>query len=87
MSINLEKENKHLDAIAVLYAEDIQSFAETNFGRELTDVELNRVSMGFWEDDMVFDLIHQVYGRLIEEAFNEIDNDWTATDQHFKNEP
>ncbi|MCX7146458.1 MAG: hypothetical protein NT042_09705 [Sulfuritalea sp.] len=46
--------------------EELQSFAENNFGRELTDVELNRISE-CWDDmEKVCDVRKPINGGLQE---------------------
>jgi len=60
--------------------EEIQSFAEANFERELTDIELNRIKTCFWDNENARDLLCQSFIALIEDAMNEDKNDWKAID-------
>lgn len=69
--------------VGVIYESDIQSFAEANFGRELTDIELNRVAQGMWDDNTASWNLMNVYHAAIEYALKEAD--WSTTDSHYLN--
>lgn len=69
--------------IGLIYESEIQSFAEANFGRELTDIELNRVAQGIWDDGAAYSSLMDVYHSAIEYALKEAD--WSATDSHYLN--
>lgn len=61
----------------------IQSDAEANFGRELTDVELNRVREGYFDNDDVFFAINDIIRAAIEDALDDKNNAWGDIDKEF----
>jgi len=66
----------------VAFGEDeIQSFAEGNFGRKLTDVELNRITEAWFEDDKVMDARMELLSSVIEMVTDK-KSDWSAIDKH-----
>ena len=76
----LEEENLINTAIT---EHEIQSYAENNFGRELTDVELNRIARCWYEIEGAYaaqiDLIREaIVGAMNNEggSWNKIDKDY-----------
>ena len=65
--------------------DDIQSFAESNFGRELTDTELNRISKYWWDNDDIFCEKMDLMSAAIKMATDENIN-WSSVDKEFINE-
>lgn len=74
------------EQIIYLITEDmIQTAASANCGRELTDKELKRLRIAFFDSDTFFD---QVYSALIEvarEVMDESNTDWSSVDEDYKN--
>lgn len=54
----------------VFVKEEIQSFAEANFGRELTEEELNKFEDYIWDNDMVFSAKIELLAEAIEAVIN-----------------
>lgn len=63
--------------------EEIQSFAEANFERELTEIELNRIKKHWYEDGAAFGAKTELLGSVIEMAMNTKDYNWTRTDKDY----
>lgn len=63
--------------------EEIQSFAETNFGRELTDIELNRIKEAWWDSEKVSFIRLDVLHAVIQEAMDTKNSDWSGIDNDF----
>ncbi len=63
--------------------EEIQSFAEANYDRELTDIELNRMSDYIWDDDNVSWARMELMARAIEAVKNTKDNQWKLVDDDY----
>ena len=66
--------------------EEIQSFAEANYGRELTEVELYRLKEYWWECEEAFWPRTEFMANCIENAMDNKDNDWSAVDKDFEEE-
>lgn len=64
--------------------DDIQERAETNIGRELTDVELNRIKQCYWENETVPCARVEVLDSVIEMATNTKGYDWKSTDESYQ---
>lgn len=65
-----------------IYEEDIQSAAEANLGRELTEVELKRLPCVFLDDARFYDAI---YCALINSAEMAMEEDgWEKWDEMYK---
>ena len=62
--------------------EEIQSFAENNFGEKLDDLELNRIKSYWWDDEKVFAAKMDLLFAAIEMALNE-ETDWTEVDREY----
>jgi hypothetical protein len=65
----------------------LQSAAEANLGRELTETELKRLPCVFTDKSEFFD---GIYGALIcaaEDAMNNKDGKWKQWDKDFKDRP
>lgn len=71
--------------IGVIYESNLQSFARDNFGRELTDIELNRVAQAMWDDEDTADSLMDVYHSAIAYALDE-EADWKDTDDDYLNQ-
>lgn len=75
--------DKNDPIVFIITEEMIQNLAEPNIGRELTDVEMNRVFYAFTEDDRVIDSRD---GAMIEAIYSSQDNEkgqWKALDDDF----
>ncbi len=80
MTITMYKEKI---IFAVEFGEDeIQSFAEGNFGRKLTEIELNRIKEAWFEDDSVMWERMDLLSSVIEMATDE-ESDWSAIDKDY----
>jgi len=82
-----EKDIAGSGAIVMTLGEEmVQSFAKANFGRELSDIELNRFSIGYaswWSDTEALDnLLHDG----IKAITGEKSSDWSKTDKLFLEE-
>ena len=65
----------------IVYESDLQSFAKSNFGRELTDTELNRVVYSMVDEEEVRFLIFDFYAAAIRHALEE--DGWEVIDNDF----
>lgn len=64
--------------------EEVQSFAESNFGRELTGLELNRMKEHWYEDESGYWERTQLLASVIEMAMNtENKNNFNYTDKKY----
>ena len=62
------------------YTEDeIQSFSEANYGRELTEVEIQRMDC-LWDDDDVFWARTELMTKAIEAVMNNDGNKWKSVE-------
>ena len=59
--------------------EEIQTFAEGNFGRKLTEIELNRITQAWYEGDSVMWEKMDLLSSVIEMATDE-ESDWGVID-------
>ena len=62
--------------------EEIQTFAEGNFGRKLTEIELNRITQVWYEDDSVMCEKMDLLSSVIEMAIDE-ESDWSVIDKDY----
>jgi len=62
--------------------EEIQSYAEANFGRKLSDIELHRFSYEalYREDDDVYPAVLELMNALVSSALKEKEVDWSSVD-------
>ncbi len=60
---------------------DIQDCAVSNFGRELTELELHRIEHSFWDNEEAYDLSRDMLHAVIGEVLEDKDVDWTETDK------
>ena len=79
-----EKDITSSEAIVMVLGEEmVQSFAKANFGRELSDIELNRFSVGYaswWSDtDTLDSFLHDG----IEVITDQKSGDWSKTEKLF----
>jgi len=72
--------------IYTIHEEMIQSAAESNLGRRLTDKELKRLPCVFM-DSPFFDNIYCALIGAGEEAMNNKGNQWSEWDKDYKNTP
>lgn len=64
-------------------AEMIQEVAEANFGRRLSDKEIERAHYSMLEDENAHFYLMDFMLRAAEDAMNETDNDWSTIDDGF----
>ncbi len=64
--------------------EEIQSFAEANFDRELTDIELNRIREYWYEMEDVTWARMELMARAIEGALDNADSQWKGVDEDYQ---
>lgn len=66
------------------YTEDeIQTFAEANYGRELTDTELHRLDYS-WDDDGVSWSRAELMANAIECVMDNEKNEWKSVDEDYQ---
>lgn len=71
-----------MDWLHIIWAENFQQFAADNLGRELTDVELNRMRWAFIEHDWhLMDLMHDA-GK---DAMDNTEGQWDHIDDDYRN--
>lgn len=63
--------------------ETVQSFAEANFGRTLTDTELNRFRYALWFPEAFDELMTAVHTALVS-VLDTSDEKWALTDHQFR---
>lgn len=66
--------------------EELQSFAEANFGRELSDLELHRIKEYWYECEDAFFARLDFMGACIKDALNTKDTDWSGVDKDFNDD-
>ncbi|MBI2626747.1 MAG: hypothetical protein HYW77_00680 [Parcubacteria group bacterium] len=64
--------------------EEIQSFAEANFGRELTEIELYRLKEYWYECEDADWSKTEFMANCIEDAMNNEDKSWEHVDKEFR---
>jgi len=69
--------------VLALDEEYLQSFAEANFGRRLSDIELHRFSNEVWDNDDAFQSLSDLMSGVIEVITDKKDSDWNKTDELF----
>jgi len=73
-----------LEAIVCTINEEyVQSFAEANFGRRLSDIELHRFSNEVYENDEASHALADLMSACIKSVTNEKDMSWSDTDKLF----
>ena len=70
--------------VVSLLESDFQGFTEANFGRESTDLELDRMNQHFFENEKFYDLFDQIIDCLIREVTDIKNNDWSYIDKLYK---
>jgi hypothetical protein len=63
--------------------EEIQSFSEANFKRELTDVELNRISEYWYECEDMLWLRTDILTPVIQMAMDNKSTNWKKVDKEY----
>ncbi len=67
------------------YTEDeIQSFSEANYGRELTEIEIHRMKDYWWDDDDVSWARIELMAKAIEAVMDNEDNKWKSVDEDYQ---
>jgi len=69
--------------VLALEEEYLQSFAEANFGRRLSDIELYRFSNEVWDNEDASQALNDLMRAVIEVMADEKDSDWSKTDALF----
>ncbi|MFH1711898.1 MAG: hypothetical protein ABH846_01530 [Patescibacteria group bacterium] len=71
-----------MEWLHIIWTENFQQFAADNLGRELTDIELNRLRWAFIEHDWhLADLMYSA-GK---DAMDNTKEQWDSIDENFKN--
>jgi hypothetical protein len=74
-----------MDWLYIIWTETFQQFASDNLGRELTDIELNRLRVAFIDnDDAQWQVADMMYSAGID-AMNNARGRWNLVDEGFKN--
>ncbi len=68
--------------VGIIHEIQIQTFAMSNLGRMLSDIELNRVAQAFFDDETTNYSLLEVYSCAIEYALNG-NVDWEITDKDY----
>lgn len=85
MREEMEKSIRNSIIIDMQVTEDeIQSLAEPNYGRELTDIELNRIKEGWFDSEEVSWRRYELIFAAIEDALDNTDNQWKSTDDDYR---
>jgi len=67
------------------YTEDeMQSFSEANYGRELTEIEIHRMKDYLWDDDDVSWARMELMAKAIEAVMDNEDNKWKSVDEDYQ---
>ncbi len=67
------------------YTEDeIQSFSEANYGRELTEIEIHRMRDYLWDDDDVSWARIELMAKAIEAVMDNEGNQWKSVDEDYQ---
>jgi len=67
------------------YTEDeIQSFSEANYGRELTEIEIRRMKDYLWDDEEVFWARTELMAKAIESVMDNEGNKWKSVDEDYQ---
>lgn len=69
--------------VLALDEEYLQSFAEANFGRRLSDIELHRFSQQVWDNDIAVSALYDLMGATVEDITKEKNINWSTTDGVF----
>lgn len=62
---------------------EIQEWAESNFDRKLTDIEVNRITECWFECEKAMELRYEFLNAIVEDALNNENNVWEETDKDF----
>lgn len=82
--LDFAKSDKEDPILFVITEEMIQYWAESNWGRRLTDMEMNRVYWSFLEEDSVIHSRDEAMLDAITNALDNKNNRWVGTDEDFK---
>jgi len=83
-TINIKSmEEKGIVFSIVFDEEEVQSFAEANFERELTELELNRMKMHWYEDGAAYGARTELLASAIKMAINTKDYNFERTDRDY----
>lgn len=63
--------------------EELQEFAENNFDRKLTDMELNRIHEYWYECEEVRGLRDDIVFNAIKDALDTKNNNWSGVDADY----
>lgn len=69
----------------VITADMVQSFVEDNFGRKLTNQEIERVHYSMMDNDNAYRNLVTFIITSAEDAMNTDDNDWSGIDEDYNN--
>ena len=69
----------------VITADMVQSFVEDNFGRKLTNQEIERVHYSMMDNDNAYHNLVTFIITSAEDAMNTDDNDWSGIDEDYNN--
>jgi len=69
--------------VCIINEERVQSFAEANFGRKLSDIELHRFSNEVFNNDEASHALADLMSACIKSITNEKDTNWRDTDKLF----
>lgn len=64
--------------------EEMQSFSEANYGRELTEIEIHRMKDYLWDDEDVFWARTELMAKAIEAVMNNDGNKWKSVDEDYQ---
>lgn len=64
--------------------EEMQSFSEANYGRELTEIEIHRMKDYLWDDEDVFWARTELMAKAIEAVMNNDSNKWKSVDEDYQ---
>ncbi len=62
---------------------EIQEWAQSNFGRKLTDIELNRIQELWFEAEGAVDARYDLLDAVIKDAINNQNNQWEEIDKEY----
>jgi len=71
-----------MDWLHIIWTETFQQFASDNLGRELTDIELNRLRWAFIDHNWHLDDLMYEAGK---DAMDNTEGQWDSIDEDFKN--
>jgi hypothetical protein len=67
------------------YTEDeVQSFSQANYGRELTEIEIHRMKDYLWDDDDVSWARIELMAKAIEAVIDNEGDKWKSVDEDYQ---